>query len=161
MIDDHPEIFWGVIASMYIGNILLLALNLPLIRIFVQVLRLRGSIMAPIILVVAICGVFSVRNSLFDVGVAIVFGIIGYLLRKASFDLGPFILGFILGPILEVQFRRAMLISDGDLRIFLDRPLSLTVILIILALIVHTILTKVRTRQRTMREQAKTESIYI
>ncbi|AGF73752.1 tripartite tricarboxylate transporter permease [Corynebacterium halotolerans] len=161
MINEHPEVFWGVIASMYIGNILLLALNLPLIRIFVQVLRLRGSVMAPIILVVAICGVFSVRNSLFDVAVAIVFGIIGYLLRKASFDLGPFILGFILGPILEVQFRRSMLVSDGDFGVFLDRPLSLAVILIIMAVIVQGVLTKVRARQRKLREEAHPESVYV
>lgn len=161
MIDEHPEVFWGVIASMYIGNILLLALNLPLIRLFVQVLRLRGSLMAPIILVVAICGVFSVRNSLFDVGVAIFFGIVGYLLRKASFDLGPFILGFILGPILEVQFRRTMLISEGDFGIFLDRPLSLAVMLIIFAFIVQGVLAKVRERQRRLRETSSADMVYV
>lgn len=161
LINDHPEVFWGVIASMYIGNLLLLMLNLPLIRLFVQVLRLRGSLMAPIILVVAICGVFSVRNSIFDVGVAIVFGIIGYLLRKANYDLGPFILGFILGPILEVQFRRSLLISDGDFGIFLDRPLSLAVMLIILAFIVQAVLAKLWARQRRLREKAHPESIYI
>lgn len=161
LISDHPEVFWGVIASMYIGNLLLLMLNLPLIRLFVQVLRLRGSLMAPIILVVAICGVFSVRNSIFDVGVAIVFGIIGYLLRKANYDLGPFILGFILGPILEVQFRRSLLISDGDFGIFLDRPLSLAVMLIILAFIVRAVLAKLWARQRRLRETAHPENIYI
>lgn len=161
LVSEHPEVFWGVIASMYIGNILLLAINLPLIRVFVQVLRLRGTVMAPIILIVAIAGVFSVRNSLFDVGVAIFFGIIGYVLRKASFDLGPFILGFILGPILETQFRRSMLVSDGDLSVFVERPLSLAVVLIILAFITHALLKRMRSRQKESRAKANPESIYI
>lgn len=161
LVEEHPEVFWGVIASMYIGNILLLALNLPLIRLFVQVLRIRGTVMAPIILIVAICGVFSVRNSMFDVVVAIIFGIVGYFLRKASYDLGPFILGFILGPILEVQFRRSMLVSDGDFGIFLDRPLALAVVLIIVGMAAYSALQWARKRQRALREKAHPEDIYI
>lgn len=154
LINEHPELFWGVIASMYIGNIVLLALNLPLVGVFVQMLRIRGSIMAPIILLVALCGVFSVRNSLFDVITAIGFGVVGYILRKAKFDLGPFILGFILGPILEVEFRRTMLVSDGDFGIFLDRPVFLGLVMVILIAVVATSVNRLRKRQTQLRQRA-------
>lgn len=154
LVSDHPDVFWGVIASMYIGNILLLVLNLPLVGVFVQLLRVRGTIMAPIILLVAVCGVYSVRTSMFDVGVAVVFGILGYVLRKARFDLGPLILGFILGPILEVQFRRTMRISDGHIGIFLERPLTFIVALIILTAVVSALVNKFRARQEKLRVAA-------
>lgn len=154
LVNDHPEVFWGVIASMYIGNVLLLALNLPLVGVFVQMLRVRGNIMAPIILLVAICGVFSVRNSLFDVATAIVFGFVGYILRKANFEMGPFILGFILGPILELQFRRTMLVSDGSFGVFLERPLVIAIIMIILAVLAASVVDRFRKRQKRLREMA-------
>lgn len=154
LVNEHPEVFWGVIASMYIGNVLLLALNLPLVGVFVQLLRVRGSLMAPVILLVAICGVFSVRNSIFDVATAIIFGFVGYALRKANFEMGPFILGFILGPILEVQFRRTMLVSDGDFGIFLDRPLVLAIGLIILAAAAVSVVDFFRKRQKKLRQMA-------
>lgn len=154
LINDHPQLFWGVIASMYIGNVLLLALNLPLVGVFVQMLRIRGSIMAPIIIIVAICGVFSVRNSLFDVITAIIFGVIGYILRKANFELGPFILGFILGPILEVEFRRTMLVSEGDLGTFLERPLFLAIVMLIAISLIAPAVNKLRKRQAELREKA-------
>lgn len=154
LVNDHPEVFWGVIASMYIGNVILLALNLPLVGVFVQMLRVRGNIMAPIILLVAICGVFSVRNSLFDVATAIVFGFIGYILRKANFEMGPFILGFILGPILELQFRRTMLVSDGSFGVFLERPLVIAILMVILAVLAATVVDRFRKRQKRLREMA-------
>lgn len=154
LVNDHPEVFWGVIASMYIGNVLLLALNLPLVGVFVQMLRIRGNIMAPIILLVAMCGVFSVRNSLFDVATAIVFGVIGYVLRKANFEMGPFILGFILGPILELQFRRTMIVSDGDFGVFLERPLVLAIIMVIGAILAASLVNRFRKRQKALRAAA-------
>lgn len=136
LIEDNPDVFWGVIASMYIGNVLLLVLNLPLIGLFTNLLRVRGAVMAPIIAIVAVAGVYSVRNSVFDVAMCVVFGILGYLLRVFNFNLGPFILGFILGPILELQFRRTMMVSDGDLGVFLERPLVLALlVLAVLALV--------------------------
>lgn len=130
LISEHPDVFWGVIASMFIGNLVLLALNLPLIRVFVLLLRLRSSLMAPLIIIVAICGVYSVQRSMFDVGVAVVCGALGYVLRKFGFELGPLILAFILGPILEVEYRRSMLLSEGSLLIFMERPVALGMILI-------------------------------
>ncbi len=140
LVTQHPDVFWGVIASMYIGNILLLILNLPMIRIFVQILRIPGGILAPVILVVALLGVYSVRNSLFDVGVAIVFGIAGYFLKTWKFDLAPFILAFILAPILEFEFRRSMLIAGGNLGVFVERPISLGILAVFAVIAVATIL---------------------
>ncbi|MFC0582427.1 tripartite tricarboxylate transporter permease [Micrococcoides hystricis] len=132
MMDENPDVFWGVIASMYVGNILLLILNLPLIGMFTKILKVPGSIMAPIIIVVAIAGVYSVRNSMLDVLMAIIFGAVGYILRTFNYDLGPFILGFILGPIIEQHFRRSMQLSDGSFEIFFTRPIPLVVLSLLL-----------------------------
>ncbi|WP_029089411.1 tripartite tricarboxylate transporter permease [Brevibacterium album] len=130
LVNSHPEVFWGVIASMYIGNLLLVLFNIPLIGVFVQLLRVRQTILNAIIIVVALIGVFSSQNRLFDVGVAVVFGIVGFVLKRMDFELGPLILGFILGPILEVQFRRAMLMSGGSFDLFLTRPFSLSLLIV-------------------------------
>jgi putative tricarboxylic transport membrane protein len=129
LVNSHPEVFWGVIASMYIGNLLLVLFNIPLIGVFVQILRVRQTILNAIIIVVALIGVFSSQNRLFDVGIAVLFGLIGFALKRMNFELGPLILGFILGPILEVQFRRAMLMSGGSFDVFVTRPFSLTLLL--------------------------------
>lgn len=129
LVNSHPEVFWGVIASMYIGNLLLVLFNIPLIGAFVQILRVRQTILNAVIIVVALIGVFSSQNRLFDVGIAVVFGIVGFCLKRMNFELGPLILGFILGPILEVQFRRAMLMSGGSFDIFVSRPFSLSLLI--------------------------------
>jgi putative tricarboxylic transport membrane protein len=118
MITEHPDVFWGVVASMYIGNILLLALNLPLIGMWVKLLRIPTSILYPLIIFFCIIGTFSVSNSLFDVGALFVFGFLGYLLRRLNFDLAPLILGFILGPILETSARQSLIMSAGSFGIF-------------------------------------------
>ncbi|MDS2173522.1 tripartite tricarboxylate transporter permease [Nesterenkonia sp. CL21] len=148
LIDEYPDVFWGVIASMYVGNILLLILNLPLIGLFVRLLRIPGGIMAPIILMVAVAGVYSVRNSMFDVLLAVIFGIVGYVLRTFNFGLGPFVLGFILGPLLEEHFRRSMVLSDGSFMIFLTRPIPLVLMSLLLAVIIWTV---VDSRRKNMR----------
>lgn len=153
LMTEEPEIFWGVIASMYIGNILLLILNLPLIVAFVQILKVPGAILNPIIVVVALLGVYSVNNTMFDVYVAIIFGVVGYLLKKWKFDLGPFILGFILGPIMEIQFRRTMLMSDGNPAIFAERPVSLALFSFIAVAIMYTIFSFIRTKSTGRRSR--------
>lgn len=136
LINENPDVFWGVIASMYIGNIVLLILNLPLIGVFLQVLRVPTSLLFPIVLVVAVCGVYSANNRIVDVGLAVVFGVFGYVLKKFKFDLTPLILAFILGPIIESEFRRTMVISGGDPSIFVERPISLGMLIVVFALIV-------------------------
>jgi putative tricarboxylic transport membrane protein len=124
MIKSHPDVFWGVVASMYLGNFLLLALNLPLIGIWVRLLRIRTSILYPMIIFFCIIGAFSVNNSIFDVGALFFFGFLGYALRRMNFDLAPLILGFILGPILETSSRQALIMSGGQFGIFFSSPIT-------------------------------------
>src|SRR5271157_642735 len=134
MIKEHPDVFWGVVTSMYLGNLLLLALNLPLIGIWVRLLRISSSILYPMIIFFCIIGAYSVNNSIFDVGALFFFGLLGYVLRRMNFDLAPLILGFILGPILETSARQALIMSGGQFDIFLSTPI--TVILFGLAAVV-------------------------
>lgn len=129
LVNSHPDIFWGVIASMYIGNVALLVLNLPMIRVFVQILKIPSGILSPLIVVIAVAGVYSVNNSTFDVLLAFLFGVLGYFLKKWQFSLGPLVLGFVLAPIMEIEFRRSLLISDGSMLIFLQSPIAATIII--------------------------------
>jgi putative tricarboxylic transport membrane protein len=124
LITEHPDVFWGVVASMYIGNVMLLILNLPLVGMWVQLLRVPYAILAPIIVLFCCIGVYSVRNSVFDIWIMGVFGIIGYFFRKVDLEPGPLILAFVLGPILERSLRQALLISAGSPFIFFSRPIS-------------------------------------
>ncbi|MHC1761300.1 MAG: tripartite tricarboxylate transporter permease [Negativicutes bacterium] len=135
LIQEHPTVFWGVIASMYIGNILLLILNLPLVGIFVQLLKIRMSFLSPAVVLITMIGVYSINSSIFEMGVVLFFGIVGYLMRKFSFEPGPMILAFVLGPILETSFRQSLLLSYGDMSIFIQRPIALTFLLIAVALV--------------------------
>jgi putative tricarboxylic transport membrane protein len=134
MIKEHPDIFWGVVASMYVGNFLLLILNLPLIGMWVRLLNVSTSILYPMIIFFCIIGAFSVNNSIFDVGALIFFGLLGYVLRRLNFDLSPLILGFILGPILETSARQALIMSGGQFNIFFSSPI--TIILLGLVVVV-------------------------
>jgi putative tricarboxylic transport membrane protein len=136
LITEHGDLFWGVVASMYIGNIMLLILNLPLVGIFIQLLRVKSSILMSFAVLITMIGVYSLSNSSFNMWVVLVFGIIGYILRKAGFDPGPMVLAFVLGKILESSFRQSMLLSAGSFSIFVNRPLSggllgLTVLLLV------------------------------
>ena len=124
LVSQHPEIFWGVIASMLIGNVMLLILNLPLVGLFIQILRVPMKLLAPIIVFITLVGVYSVNFSVFDMFVALSFGVIGYLMRKTGFDAGPLVLAFVLGDIVERAVRQSLLISDGSLAIFIARPIS-------------------------------------
>ncbi len=124
LITEKPQIFWGVVASMYIGNVMLLILNLPMVGLWVQLLRVPYSILAPIVVLFCCVGVYSIRNTVFDIYVMGIFGVIGYLLRKVNLEPGPMILAFVLGPILERAIRQALLISAGSPLIFFTRPIS-------------------------------------
>ncbi len=124
LIQDRPEIFWGVVASMYVGNGALLILNLPLIGMWVSVLRVPQPIMLASILVFMLIGTYCVNNSTLDVVVLIVMGAVGYWLRKLKFDVAPMILAVVLGPLMEKSFRRSLFMSGGDLSIFVRRPIS-------------------------------------
>ena len=124
LVVQRPEIFWGVMASMYIGNVALLILNLPLVGLWVSILRIPLFVLLPCIVLYAMIGSYSVRNTTFDLWVLVGFGLLGYALRKLKFDLAPLILALVLGPLLERYFRTALFLSKGDPGIFLASPIS-------------------------------------
>jgi putative tricarboxylic transport membrane protein len=134
LVTEKPEVFWGLIASMYIGNLMLLVLNLPLIGLWVKLLRVPYAFLAPFILTFVIVGAYSVNNSIFDVGITVAFGFFGYLMRKFDFEPAPLVLAMILGPQLEASLRRSLIYSRGDLGVFFERPIA--AVLLALALLV-------------------------
>jgi putative tricarboxylic transport membrane protein len=124
LLQDHPDIFWGVVSSMYIGNVMLLVLNLPLIPLWVQLLKIPYKILFPLILLLCLIGSYSIKNSAFDMFVMIFFGVVGYLFRKFGYEAAPLILAFVLGPMLELNLRQSLIISEGSVLIFFTRPIS-------------------------------------
>jgi putative tricarboxylic transport membrane protein len=136
----QPELFWGVIASMWIGNLMLLVINLPMIGIWVSLLRVPYNLLFPAIVVFCAIGAYSINNSFFDVWLMLGFGLVGYFFLKVGVEPAPLVLGFVLGPMLEENFRRAMLIASGDLMVFIERPISAVLLacsaLLLLALLV-------------------------
>jgi putative tricarboxylic transport membrane protein len=123
-IKNHPDVFWGLIASMYLGNVLLLILNLPLIGIWVQILKVPYPILFPLILLFCIIGGYSLHNTNFDLYLMVLFGTLGYLMRKFGFEGAPLILAYVLGPILERSLRQSLVISRGSFVIFVNRPIA-------------------------------------
>ena len=138
LIIQHPEIFWGTIASMYIGNVALLLLNLPLIGLWVKLLKVPYRILMPLILLFCLIGSYSVNNSVVEVIIMIVFGFVGYVLRKLDYEEAPLVLAFILGPMLERNFRQSLIMSDGSLSIFVQRPISAVALIISVLLLIST-----------------------
>jgi TctA family transporter len=124
LIAEHADLFWGLVASFWIGNILLIVLNVPLIGIWVRLLRVPYRYLYPSALFFIAVGVFSTKNSLFEVYEVLAFGIIGAILLALEFPVAPILLGFVLGPLVEENFRRSLLLSHGDLMVFLQRPIS-------------------------------------
>jgi putative tricarboxylic transport membrane protein len=124
LIKEQPALFWGFIASMYVGNLMLLALNLPMVGIFVNVLRVPYSLLYPSIIMFCVVGVYAVNGSVVDVWIAIVMGALGYILRKLGFETAPIVLGAILAPMIELALRQSLAMSDGQYTIFLSRPIS-------------------------------------
>ncbi len=121
---EHPEIFWGTVTSMYIGNVLLLVLNIPLIAIWVKILKIPYHILFPLILLFCVIGTYSINNQTAELIVMTIFGVVGYLGKKFDFEMAPLILAFVLGPIFEQSFRQSLIISDGSFSIFITRPIS-------------------------------------
>jgi putative tricarboxylic transport membrane protein len=121
---QHGDFAWTVVASMYIGNVMLLILNLPLVGIWARLCLIPYRILGPIILGVVFVGAYGIRNSMFDVWTAIIFGLIGFLMKKNNWPVAPLILGFILGPLLEQHFRASLQGSGGSLRVFIEQPIS-------------------------------------
>jgi len=124
LIVEHPDLFWGLIASFWIGNVLLIILNVPMIGVWVRLLQVPYKYLYPAAVFFICVGVYSARNSLFEVGVLAIIGVLGAIFLSLDFPVAPIVLGFVLGPMFEENLRRAMLLSNGDLGVFLDRPIS-------------------------------------
>lgn len=135
LITEHPEIFWGLVASFWIGNVLLVILNLPLIGMWVKLLQIPYRFLFPSILMFIAIGVFSVNNNTFDIFMVLIFGVFGYFLMLLRFEPAPLLLGYILGPLMEEHLRRAMLLSRGDPSVFVTRPISAAFIFVTTALL--------------------------
>ncbi|MBM3555409.1 MAG: tripartite tricarboxylate transporter permease [Alphaproteobacteria bacterium] len=144
---QRPDLFWGMIASMWIGNLMLVIINLPLIGIWVKLLKVPYRLLFPTILLICAIGVYTLNNSVFEVGLTALFGILGYAFYKFGCEPAPLLLGFILGPLMEENLRRAMVLSRGDPLVFFQRPLSLTMLLMAAALLVIIILPAVRKKR--------------
>jgi putative tricarboxylic transport membrane protein len=128
LVQQNPDIFWGVIASMYVGNAMLLVLNLPLVGLWVQLLRLPFWVLGPAVITIAVIGSYSLRNTWFDVGVLVVSGVFGYLFRKAGLEASPLVMAFILADVLDTSLRQSVLMGDGSPLIMVTRPISGTIL---------------------------------
>jgi putative tricarboxylic transport membrane protein len=120
----EPQLFWGLVVSMWIGNLLLLLINLPLISIWVQILRIPYRVLFPIILLICCIGIYTINNAPFDIVLCGIFGLVGLALLKMEFELTPLMLGYVLGRLMEESFRRSVLISGGDWSVFVTKPIS-------------------------------------
>ena len=147
LLTDHPDLFWGVVISMYLGNIMLLILNLPLIRMWVKVLEIPYGLLAPLILAFCLVGSLAESNKAADAFVMLIFGLIGYLMRKYEYEPAPMIIAFILTPVLEVNFRQSMIISNGSFSIFFAKPISLICLSVTAALYLMATLPRFKARR--------------
>jgi putative tricarboxylic transport membrane protein len=147
MMKQNPQIFWGVIVSMYVGNVMLLILNLPLIGIWVKILKIPYNILFPLILLFCLIGVYSVSNSVFDIYIMLIFGILGYLMKKFEYEGAPLVLAFVLGPMMENNLRKSLIISQGDFSIFFTRPLAAVSLIISLSLLIFPVIPWLRRKR--------------
>jgi putative tricarboxylic transport membrane protein len=144
---DHPDFFWGVVTSMYIGNIMLVILNLPLIPVWVRILRLPYPFLFPLIILFCLVGAYSLNNSANDIIVMLVFGVLGYLFRKLKYEGAPLVMAFVLGPLLELNLRRSLIVSDDSFLIFFTRPISASILGIAFAILTLSFISKLRARK--------------
>jgi TctA family transporter len=145
--NERPELFWGMVASMWIGNLMLVIINLPLIGVWVQFLKVPYRLLYLVILMSCAIGVYTVNNSGFEVLLAALFGVLGYIFIRLECEPAPMLLGFVLGPMMEENLRRAMRISSGDPMIFVERPISLALLIAALALLIVIMLPAIRVKR--------------
>ena len=144
LISDHPDVFWGLIASFWIGNVLLVLLNVPMIGVWVRMLRVPYRFLFPAAVFFICVGVYSTHNNLFDVSMVAVFGVIGAIFMALDFPVSPIVLGFVLGPMLEENFRRALLQAHGDLSTFVQRPICATILSIAALIVLYQVYSFIR-----------------
>ena len=142
LIKSHPDLFYGVVASMYLGNVMLVILNLPLIPLWVRVLKIPANLLSVLILIFCFLGSYSMNNSITDVVITFAFGVIGYVLKRLRFETPPLILAFVLGPLMEVAFRQTMIVSEGSLLVFVQRPICAVLLLVSVGIILTASLKK-------------------
>ena len=147
LLSQHPDLFWGVVASMYIGNIMLLILNLPLIGLWVQVLKVPYPFLMPLIILFCLIGAYTLSNSIMDVFFMLIFGMIGYIFKKLRYEPAPMILAFVLGPMLEYHLKQSLMLSKGSFQIFFTRPISSACLIIAIVLLVLPLLPRFRKKR--------------
>jgi putative tricarboxylic transport membrane protein len=155
LIKEHPDLFWGAVTSMYLGNVMLLILNLPLIGLWVQVLKIPYRFLFPLILLFCVIGAFSLNNNSAEVALMVIFGILGYLLRKFKYPLAPIVLALVLGPMLEKALRQSLLMSAGSGMIFLTSPISLAMLLVAFFLLISSLVPWVTKKREDIQEASK------
>src|SRR2546430_1473330 len=136
LVQDHPDVFWGFVASMYVGNVMLLALNLPLVGLFVTLLRIPYAYLYPLIIMFCVIGVYEVNHSIVDVWIMLIMGVVGYGLKKFGLDPAPLVLGLVISPLFEMSLRQSLIMSNGNWLIFLERPIALVLLIVCAGLLV-------------------------
>jgi putative tricarboxylic transport membrane protein len=158
LVKEHPQLFWGVISSMYLGNIMLLVLNLPLIGLWVQLLRVPYALLFPMILYICLIGAYVINNSTMDVTLMFLFGVVGYFLRKFEYEPAPLVLAYVLTPLLETALRQSLILSGGTFGIFVSRPISATCLVLAAALLLSSLLPMIRKKRETLVAEAEDDS---
>ena len=153
LFDEHPEVAWGLIASMLIGNLMLLILNMPLVRVFAKIIETPKKYLLPMIIGISFFGVYAVQYSTFDLFLLLACGVLGYLLSKNDYPVAPLVLALVLGPMIENNLRRALTISNGEFSIFFTKPLSLIFIIGAVAWLVVPLILKFKGRQIIINEE--------
>jgi Uncharacterized protein conserved in bacteria len=154
LVQNNPDIFWGVIVSMYLGNAMLLILNLPLIGIWIRILRVPNVYLMPLIVLFCLVGVYSVNNSVYEMLIMIVFGIVGYLMKQFRYEPAPLVLALVLSPMCEDTLRQSLLMSDGSFAIFVNRPIALCMLIIAVLVVASTLSPIFRRRQNRSVQEA-------
>ncbi len=150
MLGSHPDLFWGVVASMYVGNIMLLVLNLPLIGIWVKVLKIPYLILFPLILLFCLIGAYTVYNKIVDVYIMVFFGILGFLFKKFRYEMAPLVLAFVLAPLMEHALRQSLIMSDGSPAVFYQRPISAIVLLVTTLFLLSPLVPKIMRHRKAL-----------
>ncbi|MFA4134327.1 MULTISPECIES: tripartite tricarboxylate transporter permease [unclassified Brevibacillus] len=153
LFEDHPTIAWGLIASMFIGNVMLLILNMPLVKVFAKLIETPPKYLIPMIVAISVFGVYAVRVSVFDLVLLLLCGLVGYFLAKNDFPMAPLVLGLVLGPMIENNLRRALTTSNGDFSIFFEKPVSLVFLIIAVLWITVPLIMKMRGKKVIVNEE--------
>ena len=153
LFEEHPQVAWGLIASMFLGNLMLLVLNMPMVRIFAKIIETPKKYLLPIIVAISIFGVYAVQYTTFDLLLLLACGVLGYYFAKNDFPVAPLVLALVLGPMIENNMRRALTISNGDFNIFVTKPLSLVFLIIAVLWILVPLILKLRGKNVIINEE--------